>query len=341
MSYSRSFTKRIAVHYSGRVSYPASQNGGTVSYSGTEYEDVTVNIKVDTDAFDSSVQNCNSSVNVLTGAVVATEGAQVVSIRNNALRVGQTIIDGFFKTVRSEISQQIMELTNKINATLLQLNEMVKRCNDKQHQMEVDYNRISKRYLKIFDDLNNELENRVYELDKPAFLFRETCDESSYRAIGSDLVGTVAVAGSENSQLEARISASIAKKRALDTIRKAHTFLEKQKQTDHILHDHILHENQEAVYYMPVCFVEKNNSKNQIDREIYQSNVLGRVDDNELIDSFRGETWSSMSPQEAQQIKLYFNNELSAHYTAASNEHDDRVRACISRLFNINTIQVV
>lgn len=340
MSYSRSFRKQIAVHYSGRVSYPASQNGGTVSYSGTEYEEVVVNITVDTDDFDSSVHQCNSSVNLLTGAVVATEGAQVVSIKNNALRVGQTIIDGFFKTVRSEISQQIMELTNKINATLLQLNEMVKRCIDKQHQMETDYNRISKRYMKIFDELNSELENRIYELDKPAFVFRKTCDDSSYRAIGTDLVGTVAVAGSENRQLEARISASIAKKRALDTIQKANLFLEKQKQTDHILHDCIMHDNWESVYYIPVCYVEKSNSANQIDREMYQSNVFGHMDDNELMESFRGETWSPMPPQEAEQIKFHFNNELSTRYTS-SNEHEERVSACISRLFNINTIQVV
>ena len=44
MSYSRSFSKTIAIHYSGSVSYPASQSGGSVSYSGTAYEDVVVNI---------------------------------------------------------------------------------------------------------------------------------------------------------------------------------------------------------------------------------------------------------------------------------------------------------
>ena len=117
MSYSRSFTKRIAVHYSGSVSYPASQSGGRVSYSGTQYENVVVNINVDTDSFDSSVKQCNNSVGVLTGAVVATEGAQVLSIKKNAQKIGQTIIDGFFKTVRSEISQQIMELKNQIEST--------------------------------------------------------------------------------------------------------------------------------------------------------------------------------------------------------------------------------
>ena len=182
MSYSRSFSKTIAIHYSGSVSYPASQSGGSVSYSGTAYEDVVVNINVDTDAFDSSVRHCNNSVGALTGAVVATEGAQVASIRQNAIKIGQTIVDGFFSTVRSEISQQITELKNRIDADLIHLNELAKRCVDKQRQMESDYNRISGRYLKIFSDLDNELDNRIHEIDRPVFEFRQRTGRS--RAAG-------------------------------------------------------------------------------------------------------------------------------------------------------------
>ncbi|GAB1375052.1 hypothetical protein MASR1M46_19410 [Bacteroidales bacterium] len=70
MSYRRSFHKRIAIHYSGSVSYPASQNGGSVSYSGTEYEDVEVNIDVETTPFDHSIVSCNNTL-ALTGSVVA------------------------------------------------------------------------------------------------------------------------------------------------------------------------------------------------------------------------------------------------------------------------------
>lgn len=100
MSYRRSYRERISVHYSGSVSYPASQNGGSVSYSGTEYEDVAVNIEVDTSPFDSSVAGCNTSVNLLTGAVVATEAAQIAAVDQNAKKVGSTIVEGFFKTIR-------------------------------------------------------------------------------------------------------------------------------------------------------------------------------------------------------------------------------------------------
>ena len=166
MSYRRSFHKTIVVHYSGSVSYsyPASQNGGsgTAHYSGTAYEDVQVNIDVETTPFDNSVAHCNNSVNVLTGAVVATEAAQVASIDSNAKKIGSTIVEGFFKTIRSEISQQISELSSRLDATLMHLHKMAKRCVEKQKQMESDYNGVSNRYMKIFDDLNNELANRIY-----------------------------------------------------------------------------------------------------------------------------------------------------------------------------------
>ena len=61
MSYNRRFTRRVAVPYSGSmtVNYPASEHGGskTVYYDGTAYEDVEVDIHVDTSPFDASVAN--------------------------------------------------------------------------------------------------------------------------------------------------------------------------------------------------------------------------------------------------------------------------------------------
>lgn len=151
MSYTRQVRKTIAVHYSGSVSYGPSEHGGTASYSGTAYEDVIVNVNVDTDPFDDATIQCRSTVDGLTASVAATEAAQVASIKENSRRVGKTLIDGFFKTVRSEISQQINELKNLAEATLLKLQSDVRRCNDMQKQMEVDYNRKCDQYLRIFN----------------------------------------------------------------------------------------------------------------------------------------------------------------------------------------------
>lgn len=337
MSYSRSFTKRISVYYSGRVNYPASERGGSVSYSGYASEDVTVNIEVDTKPFDSSVEHCNASVGALTGAVIATEGAQVASIREKAKRIGQTVVDGFFKTVRSEISQQIMELSTRIEANLLHLRELAKRCIDKQSQMELDYNRISNRYVKIFEELNSELKNRIYELDRPVFVFKEDSDKSAYRLLGNDLVGTVTVAGAETSKLEARIGASFTKKRALDTLGKANKFLREQKETDCLLQSCKIDDDEDAEFYIPVCLVEMNETKQQFSRKMYQPGVVEDKVMAKMESVFFDHELQNTSQQDWEKIEQHFNTEIGNHYNTVD-PHGERVRNYITRLFN-NTIQ--
>lgn len=340
MSYRRSFHKRIAVHYSGSVSYPASESGGSVSYSGTEYEDVQVNIDVETTPFDNSVAHCNSSVNILTGAVAATEAAQIASIDSNSKKVGSTIVEGFFKTIRSEISQQIAELSSRLDSHLVHLHAMAKRCVEKQTQMRNDYQRIANRYLKVFEDLNNELSNRIYELDKPAFVFKNQSDSHAGRMFTSDLASTVAVFGAEGGNLQAQISASIAKKRALDTISKANTFLLKQKRLNDTINQTVLNENTEAVQYSPVCFIETQNEKSQIGKNLYQADFLPKMQANEIISNFQAKTWGNVSKDNAEKIGRYFNAEVTSRY-AKGDAHTNRVRENVIKLLNFNQIKSI
>lgn len=338
MSYTRRFSKQISVHYSGSVSYPASQNGGSISYSGTAYETVNVNINVDTDPFDDSVARCNNTVNVLTGAVVATEAAQIASIDSNAKKVGRTIVDGFFKTIRSEISQQISELSSRLDATLIHLREMAKRCVEKQKQMEIDYNGISGRYLKIFGDLNKELSNRIYELDKPAFVFKKQSDSQNNRTSENDLVSTVAIFGAEGGNLQAHISASITKKRALDTIVKANTFLLRQKRLNDTINQSMLKDSVAAVRYSPICFIETESEKNQINKNVYQADFLPKMQVGELISSFQEKKWGAFSKENSSLIERYFNAEVNGCYSG-SDTHSSRVRENIIKMLNFNKIE--
>jgi hypothetical protein len=336
MSYRRSFNKTISVHYSGSVSYPASQNGGSVPYSGTAHENVTVNIDVDTNPFDRSIDGCNNTVNLLTGAVVATEAAQIASIDTNARKVAGTIVDGFFGYIRSDISQQIMELSQKIEAHLLHLRELAKRCVGKQQQMGTDYNRISSRYLKIFDDLNNELSNRIFELDKPAFVFKKESDNHAIRTSGTDLISTVAVFGLEGGELQAKISASIAKKRALDTINKANIFLLKQKKLNTTINQSMLNSTIAATQYSPVCFIETNNEKGQIGTNIYKQDFLPQTYQDAIIEDFQNQHWSVVIKENKDKIQCYFNAEVNNNY-ASADPHASRVKENIINMFNFNS----
>lgn len=344
MSYTRSYRERIAVHYSGtvRYSYPASQNGGsgTAHYSGTEYEDINVNIEVDTDNFDASVNDCNNSVNYLTGSIVATEAAQIASINKNAKQVGNTIVEGFFKTIRSEIGQQLTELTQKIDAHLMHLRELAKSCSGKQKQMEVDYNRISDRYLKIFEDLNNELSNRIYELNKPAFVFKKTIEDQKIRSSSNDLISTVSVFGLEVGELQSKISASIAKKRAFETILKSKIFLYKQKKLETTLNQCILNENISNIKYIPICFFETQNKKDQIERNIFKSNYLPSTNYDKLVDDFKNQNWKDIPVKEKVSLKNHLNSEISKAYSI-NNQHNNRVIEMIYKIFDMNKLKSI
>jgi hypothetical protein len=321
-------------------SYPASQHGGsgTAHYSGTTYEDVSVNIDVDTAPFDSSVANCNSSVNLLTGAVVATEAAQIVSIDKNSKKIAGSIVDGFFSYIRSEISQQVMALSQKIDSHLLHLKELAKSCATKQKQMETDYNRISSRYLKIFDNLNHELENRIFELNKPAFVFKRGSDGHLNRTSENDLVSVVTVFGSEEGELQAKISAAVAKKCALNAIDQSNTFLWKQKKLQSTINRSMLNENMSATKYSPVCYIETTGEESQTGRNVYQPDCVPEVNKNEMIENFKSQDWTTVTKGQKDNLQRYFNSEVSNACTRSS-QHDERVKDMIVRLFDINSIK--
>jgi hypothetical protein len=340
MSYSRKYRERIAVHYSGSVSYPASQNGGTTSYSGTAYEDVDVNINVDTNPFDRSVAGCNNSVTLLTGAVVATEAAQIGSIKSNAKKVAGTIIEGFFKNIRFEISAQITELTQKIDAYLMHLHELSKQLVAKKEKMEVDYNRTASRYSKTFEDLNNELSNRIFELDRPAFSFKQLADSHAQRTSNNDLVSAIAVTGAESGDLQARISVSVTKKRALDTICQANIFLTTQKRLQSTINQSMLNENTDATKFSPVCFLETRNENSQIGKSLYQPDYLPKMQANNVIEDFQTKQWTAVSKENQENIGRYFNTELSNAY-ATADPHATRVKDTIMKIFDLSLTKSV
>lgn len=342
MSYTRSYSETVSKTID--VSWGPSENGGSKSVSVDI--PVNVNIYVDTNPFDRSVQHCSTNVDLLTGAVVATETAEIASRKRTSNKVAKTIIGGFFSYIRSEISQQISELTQSTDAQLMHLKELMQTCISKQKQMENDYIRISSRYAKIFDDLNSELSNRIYELDKPAFAFKKETDCQKIRTSENDLVNTVAIFGSESSDLQSKIGASISKKRAFDTLIKAKMFLWQQKKLNNTIQQSMHNESVEGSVFTPVCFVESNNFNNQIDKDVHNTNFFSELNEksakNSLIEHFSSNAikWTKISPSEVKNISLYFNIELNANIS--NNElHSTRVREMVQKIANISSIETI
>lgn len=345
MSYIRKYTKHIVKEYKGyvedyiTVQYGASQTGGSkqvrvrLPYKGEVHEDVQVNIKVDTTPFDKSVKSCAKHVDTLTGSVVATEAAQVASIKAKGKQIGDTIVDGFFNTVSFEISTQIVELKKRVEALLLDMNEKQKKLLALKKQMEKDYQRTSERYNTIFSELNQELDNRVHTLDQPVFSAATEIYGAEDRFMESDMLNIVAISGKENAILEAQISTAIAKKHAQEALNEANSFIAKKQATEMTLKHCTLDDSRELKYFAPICCANLIDQNNVVNSLAFASKVLPHEVEKVVSEQLDYKSIPEMTEEEKENISVYFNNLLNE--SAANDAHSIRIKNLISTLYSI------
>ncbi|GHT35652.1 hypothetical protein AGMMS49574_25520 [Bacteroidia bacterium] len=345
MSYSKNFRETIVVNGAKTVSvsYPASQYGGitsaTINY--TENVPVEVTVQLDTQSFDTSISNCNQNIDQLTGNVLTAKSAQIESVTKSSIKIASSIVDGFFGYIHSDMSMQITELSQRIQATLMHLKELAKSCVSKKSLMENDYNRISNRYQRIFNDLNHELYNRISDLDRPAFLFKKEMDNHHLRTGNSDLVNT-ALSGGENGNIQAAISVSAIKNSALNTLYKTKSFLLKQKLSKNTIQESMLNESLSGVKYVPVCFIETENEAFHTNEQLYTPDYISLLQDNSLKDNLIGQfsrfsDWNFTPKEYKDQLNLYFKLELNKSISSAE-PHSVRVKEMIQRIANLDSI---
>lgn len=328
-----------SLHYSGSVSYPASENGGSVSYSGTIPVNITV--YVDTDEFDRSVRHCNTSLNGLTAAVIDTEAAQVESKKASSKRIADTIIKGFFNYVGADLAQKIKELAAKCEATFLELMDQKRTCMEKTTQMRNDYQMISKRYSKIFEDLDRETISRIEQLDRPAFQFAETAQAVADRNCNSDLLGLATVSANENLQLEAVLSCSHVKMQARNLISTANEYLKGTYRLANSVSNMLTEESGGHDIHLPVIYFESVNSDNQTVSSIYRQES-GFAPSGDSVDSHLrarfmsdGIIWEDMPAELRERTMSYFNSLLQA------GQQDERVLGTIRELMERDNIQTI
>lgn len=337
MSYRRSYTGYV--HYSGTVSYPASQNGGSVSYSGSE--PVYITIDVDTNAFDASVGHCNNAVNALTGAVVATEAAQVESKRHASKQIASTIVKGFFDYVGADLSQKIKELSSKCESLFIALMGHKDNCLSKSKQMQDDYNRISKRYSKIFEDLDKETVSRIEVLDKPTFQFAESAQNLVDRNSNTDLLGISTISANENIKLETVLSCSHVKQQASVLLDKANCYLQGTYRLANSVRDMLDDSQAENDILLPVMFVESvKNIENKETRIIGTDDSFtpsGDAVDSTLRSKFMSKDveWGNMNSNDFDKVISYLNAEVQ------SDQMDDRTLKTMLGLLNGQAIQTI
>jgi len=271
-------------------------------------------------------------VNATTTAVVAMKGAVIAAEKEASDHVCNKVNQGFYTMIRSQISQKMAKLQSDVDSWLLQLSQQHKQLQSIRTRMERDYNMLLGRYVKLFNSLDNNLKQRVAELDRPTMSFA-LGDVSHISNRSNLLTATVPIGQMESVMQSQKILASNVKYQGMKVINSMKNFLtdynEQQQLTSTILLSGMAKNSCLAV---PVLIMETSIDKSGTTVENVFINETGltpamqngiRNAVTSTMDSFR---WGNYSPADvetkSQYVKLVDSSQLP-----------DRVKNMMKNLF--------
>jgi hypothetical protein len=302
----------------------------------------TFNYTVDTQPMAEELTNVSHHVNVTTGAVVAMQTAVIAAEERATDHLCSNVNRGFYSLIRSQISQKLAKLQSEVDSHMMQLVQQKNALLGIKNRMQRDYNMIARRYSKLFNGLNVNLKNRIFELDRPTIDFAcKEIDKVSNRT--KYLTATVPINQLESISLSQKIVASNIKQKGLNVINSMKWFIHEmnvQKQlTDQILiNDNTI--SKIGTSYIPVIFYECNRDRSE--RTNIEVAVSSAGLNNTSISAIRNAVysefphleWSNKTPQSDE---IY--NEFSRILSASSK--NARIKDLAMRLYQSNKYQTV
>ena len=288
----------------------------------------------------SAVSATTKAVVATTAAVVAMQTAVVAAEKEAADHVCENVNRGFYTMIRSQISQKMAKLQSDVDSHLMKLNQHQKQLLAIKSRMERDYNNISNRYGKIFNTLNKNLKQRVFELDKPTIKFAvKEIDQISNRT--KYLSATVPISQDESMTISQKIMASNIKYRGSNVIGSMSNFLmgmaEQKLLTDRILLSNLNNEN--AQISVPIVIQEKNYDSMSKNIEVtVNPNELSKQTQSAIKNTvtFNMENYNWENNQEVNaEIKSEFSKLLS------NNNASQRVKDMTNKLFQSSNFQTL
>ena len=296
----------------------------------------TFNYTVDTKPMAEEIKSVSRHVNVTTGAVVAMQAAVIFAEEKAADHVCNNVNKGFYSLIRSQISQKMAKLQSDVDSHLMQLVQQKNALLSIKNRMQRDYNMIAGRYGKLFNGLNANLKQRVFELDKPTIDFAiKEVDKVSNRT--KYLTATIPITQLESISLSQRIVASNIKHKGLNVIKSMRSFLfemnTQKKLTDQIL----INDNkytETATIFIPIVIFECNRDKTD------SKNVEITISDVELDNLSKSAIQNTANRVEWSQ-KTIPNSEIKSEFSKliSSSAKSQRVKDLAIKLFHSNNFQ--
>ena len=301
----------------------------------------TFNYTVDTKPMADEIRSVSKQVNATTGAVVAMQTAVIIAEENAADHVCNNVNKGFYSLIRSQISQKMAKLQSEVDSHLMQLVQQKNALLSIKNRMQKDYNMIASRYIKLFNGLNSNLKQRVFELDKPTIDFAvKEVDKVSNRS--KYLTATIPIAQLESLAASQKIVASNVKYRGFNVIKSMRSFLfemnTQKKITDQILINDGRY-TETATVYIPIVICECNRDKTDAGVEISVSEVEL---DNISKSAIKNTAFAELNQIEWQ-AKSSPNTEVKSEFSklVSSSSKSQRVKDMATKLFQSNNYQTI
>lgn len=302
----------------------------------------TFNYTVDTQPMADEISSVSRHVNVTTGAVVAMQTA-VISAENLAAdHVCNNVNKGFYSLILSQISQKMAKLQSEVDSHTMQLVQQKKALLGIKNRMTKDYNMIAGRYGKLFNGLNVNLKNRVFELDKPTIDFScKEIDRVSNRT--KYLTAAIPINQLESISLSQKIIASNIKQKGLGVINSMKWFIHEMNVQKNLTDQIMINDNTIAKVgssYIPIIIYECNRDKTEHqDLDIVISGIeltpiVKSAIKNVAFTKFSQLEWSQKSSN-LQEIKSEFSKLVT------SSSKSERIKDLALRLFQSNNYQTI
>jgi hypothetical protein len=348
MSYDQHFRDSITVHGSKSVSYPKSEHGGSMNVSYTQTVPLDITIHVTTEPFDASVAHCNGSIDLLTGSVVAMNAAQCAAIKATTEKVSTSLVDGFFGTINTELAQQLQALDSAIKASLGLIGEQGKAVTAQKGTMEADYQRISSRYVTLFQDLDSECYKRIYALDKQSFQLAQNIQkklvmETSINMAAGSLLATQDEAASKRMLLASRMN-----RLTRDVLAALAHYIRQEAAmaglVDSFMLDEELAEKQDE--YIPVVYSESDNLEGGgNDKNCYIPAGIQDGRENavsEAVGAFCGDssasTWKQIGEEGKNALEKELKSIAESSFAVTENQLDVRVYDTLMELWRASAL---
>lgn len=217
-------------------------------------------ITVDTSEMARKMQEVSETVAGTTAAVGLMHEAVIEEEKTSTDLICNRLTSGFYFSTVAQVEQKAAHERSNSKSLAMALKQQMDELDKLKSRMEKDYHRIAERYTKLFNDLNSELKNRIYELDRPVMEFcLEKVKLMQQRVNG--LVSSVPVNQSESLTATQMITAAHLKENAKELINAITTYIKKEK-AEQKASESIRQQDsvqQETVYYLPYILCEETN----------------------------------------------------------------------------------